>query len=50
LNPAGYIVAKANQTAAPFVARAEKERPEWVVLSRHATYPEALRALAAVRP
>lgn len=41
-----YVVAKANSTAVPFVARAEKVRDGWIVLSRHDTYAAALVALA----
>jgi hypothetical protein len=44
-----YIVAKANATALPFVARAEKERAGWIVISRHGTYYGACAALAALR-
>lgn len=44
----GYVVAKANETARPFVARAEKVRDGWTVLGRYATYAEALRALAVL--
>lgn len=44
-----YLIAKANATALPFVARSEKERPSWIVLSRHGTYYGACAALAALR-
>ena len=41
-----YIVAKANATAMPFVARSEKMRDGWIVLSRHEDYSAAQRACA----
>lgn len=44
---ARYIVARANATARPFVAKVENERPGWIVLSAHVTYADALRACAA---
>lgn len=36
-----YIVAKANQTATCFVAKAEKERDDWIVIYRTVSYAEA---------
>ena len=41
-----YILARANSTARPFVCRAARLRPTWLVISRHGTYSAALAALA----
>lgn len=48
-NVNGYVVARANATALPFVARADNEQPAWIVLSRHVTYSDAYEACARGR-
>ena len=42
----GYILARANSTARPFVCRAARLRPRWQVIARFGTYSAALAALA----
>lgn len=45
--PAGrYVVARANDTARPFVVKVENLKPGWQVLSRHETYKDAQGARA----
>ena len=42
----GYVLARANATARPFVCRAANLRAGWIIMARFGTYGAAVAAMA----